>query len=115
MLGEQPGVPPRVRIAANPSRGNLDEMVDPACILVVPHGEETAPGAWDAFDVGNVHTARLAQRDGACVQWAFQPDVRFAGDTRLEFADRAIATLGLRPVAWITRPEDRRWLLMEGR
>ena len=78
-------------------------------------GEAARPGAWDAFDVGNVHYARQEMSaSGACVSWATLPEWGFAGDTRMEYLDRAVRTLTLKPVGWIRHSEGR-WLLWASR
>lgn len=91
------------------------EELDTTCILALPGGEATRPGAWDAFDVGNVHYARQEMSaSGACVRWATLPEWGFAGDTRMEYLDRAVRTLTLKPVGWIRHSEGR-WLLWASR
>ena len=107
---EQPGVlPAQARASDAIGAAPPEELLDPNCIVALPGG---AMGAWDSFDVGNVHYARLEQRAGACVQWAVQTEVAFAGDTRLEFLDRAVRTLSLRPAGWVRVPGER-WLLLQ--
>jgi hypothetical protein len=108
-----PAVSARDREAAGTRAGTLGELTDPACIVAVPGGARTVPATWDALDVGNVHAAQLAQQRGTCVQWAMETEVPFAGDTRLEFRDRAVLTLGLRAVGWVDRAHGERWLLLE--
>lgn len=107
---EQPGVlPHQARAADAAGAAPPRERLDPNCIVALPGG---AMGAWDSFDVGNVHYARLEQRAGACVQWAVQTEVAFSGDTRLEFLDRAVRTLDLRAAGWLSIPGER-WLLLQ--
>ncbi|MCO4772457.1 MAG: hypothetical protein KDA24_20660 [Deltaproteobacteria bacterium] len=110
----RPGVLPRQARAADEGGAVALDELDDDCIIVLPGGESVRRGAWDAFDVGNVRYAHQEQARGACVQWAVQVEVRFAGDTRLEFLDRAVRTLSLEPVGWMVGPAER-WLLLEAR
>ena len=114
LIAEEPGVLPRWSSAADvgPS-GSLGQLIDPACLVALPGGAAVHSAAVDAFDVGLVHEARAALDAGRCVQWAVRPGTRFAGDTQLEFLDRAVRTLRLSPVGWLTLDDGRRWMLMQ--
>mgnify|MGYP007046936181 CR=1 FL=1 len=116
LVAEDPGVLPRwTRLADAGPSGPPASLVDPACLLAVPEGRAVHPAAVDAFDVGIVHEARAALDAGRCVQWAVRPGTRFAGDTQLEYLDRAVRTLRLEPLGWLTLPDGRRWILMQSR
>jgi hypothetical protein len=91
--------------------GPLEALLDPACYLVLPNGEEDLPGASPAGDVNEVHNAALELADGRCVQWAVHTEAEFLGDCAAERFDRARRVLRLRPEGWVVRPDGARWLL----
>jgi len=107
---ESPGILPS-QTPSSPRTRALATL-DPACLLAVPGGEAAYPGAFDSTDVRDVHRIKVRQRQGQCVDWATPAEVRYSGDTRLEFLDRAVRTLDLRGSTWVDH-QGQVWLLFQ--
>ena len=95
-------------------RGSASELFREGCYLVLPRGIQSWEGASDTMDVREVHRAAGQLEEGRCIHWGVDNDFEFSGDTRSERLDRAISTLGLRPVAWIDPSPrgGRPWVLL---
>jgi hypothetical protein len=99
----QDGYLPRWEAQADQGiRGSVEGVLEPSgCYVVLPGGEETWSGASEGRDVREVHNSALALREGQCVRWGFASEVEFSGSASAERVDRAIHTLGMKPVGWL--------------
>lgn len=102
------------RLLSAAPRGAASELLENTCYVVMPGGREFREGAGDTMDVREVHRAASELRAGRCVQWLVENDFEFSGDTRSERLDRAVRTLGLVPVAWLTPPPrgEQAWVVL---
>ena len=119
----QDGYLPRWEAQADKGlRGSVDEILEPSgCYVVLPHGERTwrdlglkpPLGASEGDDVREIHNSAKALRNNQCVRWGFAGEVEFSGSASAERVDRAIHTLGLKPVGWLDPPPGggRPWIL----
>mgnify|MGYP000394776490 CR=1 FL=1 len=112
VTGPDPGVLRSHLLQVSPEAQPLDAALDPGCTHLLPGGPDARPGAWNALDPGIVRDSIETVQEGGCIQWALRPGIGFAGDAQIEFADRAVRSLDLRPERWVVAPDGARWFLL---